>query len=121
MGTAEWSGLPLADVLAEATVRPDAVELVFVGADRGMVGAVGRELTFERSLPLADIGGAYLVVAMNGEPLPEHHGAPVRLLVPGRYGMASVKWLARITALSGRWSSTTIASSALMVLAGGCG
>jgi DMSO/TMAO reductase YedYZ molybdopterin-dependent catalytic subunit len=100
VGTAEWSGLPLADVLAEAAPRPDAVELVFAGADRGLVGAVGRELTFERSLPLADVGGAYLVVAMNGEPLTEDHGAPVRLLVPGRYGMASVKWLSRITAVT---------------------
>jgi DMSO/TMAO reductase YedYZ molybdopterin-dependent catalytic subunit len=100
VGTADWSGVPLADVLAEAAPRPDAVELVFAGTDRGMVGAVGRELTFERSLPLADVGQAYLVVAMNGEPLAPNHGAPVRLLVPGRYGMASVKWLNRITAVT---------------------
>jgi DMSO/TMAO reductase YedYZ molybdopterin-dependent catalytic subunit len=99
VGTAEWAGLPLADVLADAGVLPSAVELLFTGADFGLVGAVGREMSFQRSLPIGDAGSAFLVVEMNGEPLTANHGAPVRLLVPGRYGMASVKWLSRITAL----------------------
>ena len=99
VGTAEWTGLPLSAVLAEAGVLPSTVELLFTGADEGLVGAVGREMAFQRSLPIEDAGLAFLVTAMNGAPLTPNHGAPVRLLVPGRYGMASVKWLSRITAL----------------------
>ena len=99
VGTAEWTGLPLSDLLAEAEPLPSAVELLFTGADSGVVGAVGREMSFQRSLPIGDAGLAFLVVSMNGEPLAANHGAPLRLLVPGRYGMASVKWLSRITAI----------------------
>jgi DMSO/TMAO reductase YedYZ molybdopterin-dependent catalytic subunit len=100
VGTAEWTVLPLTDLLAEAEPRPDAVDLVFRGADSGLVAAIGRTIAFERSLPVADLPSAFLAVAMNGKPLTSNHGAPIRLLVPGRYGMASVKWLARITAVT---------------------
>ena len=100
VGTAEWTGIPLADLLEEAQPTENAVELVFTGADEGLVGAVGREMPFERSLPIGDVNRAFVVVGMNGEPLTANHGAPVRLLVPGRYGMASVKWLTRITAVT---------------------
>ena len=99
VGTAEWTGLPLADLLSEATPLPDTAELVFQGADEGLVGAVGRVMSFERSMPIADAGRALVILGMNGRPLTPNHGAPVRLLVPGRYGMASVKWLSRITAV----------------------
>lgn len=100
VGTAEWTGVPLADLLAEADPLPETVELVFSGADEGLVGAVGRVMEFERSMPLADAGAALVAVGVNGRPLTPAHGAPVRLLVPGSYGMASVKWLSRITAVT---------------------
>ncbi len=100
VGTAEWTGVPLLDLLAEAGLKPGAVELVFAGADRGTVAAIGRTIGFERSLPIADAGAAFVAVEMNGRPLTPNHGAPIRLLVPGRYGMASVKWLSLITAVS---------------------
>jgi DMSO/TMAO reductase YedYZ molybdopterin-dependent catalytic subunit len=100
VGTADWTGVPLRDVLADAGVLPEAVELVFEGADSGNVAAVGRTMAFQRSLPIAEADGAFLATAMNGQPLTPNHGAPVRLLLPGRYGMASVKWLCRITAVT---------------------
>jgi DMSO/TMAO reductase YedYZ molybdopterin-dependent catalytic subunit len=99
VSTAEWTGIRLRDVLAGASPRPGAVEVLFVGADRGTPTDLGREISYERSLPFADALGEEVLVAyaMNGEPLPPEHGAPVRLVVPGWYGMASVKWLARIS------------------------
>ena len=97
VGTAEWTGTPLRGVLEEAGIAEDAVEVVFTGEDRGVEG--GMEQAFERSLPLADAMGEEVLLAygVNGLPLPPQHGAPLRLLVPGWYGMASVKWLRRIT------------------------
>lgn len=99
VGTARWTGARLADVLARAAIRPEAVEVTFTGADGGdYKGTPGVEFT--RALPLehaTDPARDVLVAwAMNGEPLPPDHGGPLRLLVPGWYGMASVKWLARI-------------------------
>lgn len=100
VGTARWRGVPLASLLEEAGVGPEAVEIVFSGPDAGVQG--GERQVFRRSLPLAiarqpDILLAY---AMNGQPLPPQHGAPLRLVVPGWYGMASVKWLVAITAVA---------------------
>jgi sulfane dehydrogenase subunit SoxC len=99
VGTAEWTGTPLAGVLREAGVPADTAELLFTGADRGIEG--GEEQRYERSLPLDDAmrEEVLLAYAMNGQPLPPQHGGPLRLLVPGWYGMANVKWLSRITAL----------------------
>ena len=99
VGTAEWTGVPLRHLLELARLEPEAVEVLFAGADSGKVA--GREIAFERSLPLARaLDPAVLVAfAMNGEPLPTEHGAPLRLVVPGAYGMASVKWLARVSAI----------------------
>jgi DMSO/TMAO reductase YedYZ molybdopterin-dependent catalytic subunit len=99
VSTAEWTGVALRDVLAAASPRATAVEVLFAGADRGTPKDVGREIAFERSLPLADAlrDEVLLAYAMNGEPLPPEHGAPLRLVVPGWYGMASVKWLARVS------------------------
>lgn len=90
VGTAEWEGSPLAGVLEEAAIRPGLAEILFEAADG-----------FARSLPLerAMHPDTLLVTRMNGEPLPREHGGPLRLLVPGWYGMAAVKWLARIVAL----------------------
>jgi len=103
VGTAEWTGVPLRHVLERARISPKAVEVLFAGADRGTAG--GKQTAFERSLPVdrALDGDVILAFAMNGEPLPPDHGAPLRLVVPRMYGMASVKWLARIVAIDRRF------------------
>lgn len=100
VGTATWTGVPLAGLVARAAPLAHARELVFRGADAGEPKGLGREIAYERSLPMASAarGDALLAYAMNGEPLARDHGAPVRLLVPGRYGMASVKWLVDVRA-----------------------
>ena len=77
-------------------MQPDAVDVVFTGLDHGMEGEV--EQDFERSLALADAMGPDVLLAyeLNGVPLPPQHGFPLRLVVPGWYGMTNVKWLRRI-------------------------
>lgn len=97
-GTAAWTGVRLVDILDEAGLTAGACEVVFRGADCGHVDGRAETTFFERSLALADIagGGALLAYAMNGAPLPRQHGYPLRLVVPGWYGMASVKWLTDI-------------------------
>jgi DMSO/TMAO reductase YedYZ molybdopterin-dependent catalytic subunit len=99
VGTALWRGAPLAPLLEEAGVREDAVDVVFTGLDRGVEG--GEEQAYERSLAPGErgIADALLAYELNGVPLPPQHGAPLRLVVPGWYGMTSVKWLSRITVL----------------------
>ncbi len=93
IGTGEWSGTPVADLLDEAGVRDHATEVVFTGADRGVEGGTAQH--YQRSVTLDELRatGALLVHTLNGAALPPQHGAPVRLLVPGWYGMTSVKWL----------------------------
>lgn len=97
VGTAEWTGTPLAPLLDEAGLEPDAVELVFTGADHGVQGGV--EHDYERSLSVQDAMREEVLLAyeINGQALTPAHGFPLRLLVPGWYGMTSVKWLARVT------------------------
>jgi DMSO/TMAO reductase YedYZ molybdopterin-dependent catalytic subunit len=97
VGTAEWTGVPLAELLADAGPTADAGEVVFTGADRGVEAGV--EQDYERALSVQDAlgSGALLVYEMNGAPLPPQHGYPLRLVVPGWYGMTNVKWLSRIT------------------------
>jgi sulfane dehydrogenase subunit SoxC len=95
VGTAEWAGCALRPLLDEAGVRPGAVEALFTGLDHGVEGGVPQD--YERSLALADTEGALLAYEMNGAPLPPQHGYPLRLVVPGWYGMTNVKWLTRIT------------------------
>jgi sulfane dehydrogenase subunit SoxC len=97
VGTARWCGVPVAGLLADAGVRDGAVEVLFTGLDRGVEG--GEPQSYERSLPLADLldGDAILAYEVNGVPLPPQHGSPLRLVVPGWYGMTSVKWLAAMT------------------------
>jgi DMSO/TMAO reductase YedYZ molybdopterin-dependent catalytic subunit len=92
--------VPLRDVLDRARPRTGAVEVAFRGADRGEV-APGRTASFERSLPLdaALAPDTLLVHEMNGAPLTPDHGFPLRLVVPAWYGVASVKWLTRVTVL----------------------
>jgi DMSO/TMAO reductase YedYZ molybdopterin-dependent catalytic subunit len=100
VGQAEWTGTPLAPLLEEAGLSPAAVDVAFTGADHGVERGV--EQDYARGLPLAEAlrPETLLVWAMNGAPLPPQHGAPVRLVVPGWYGMAQVKWLTRIDVLS---------------------
>lgn len=100
VSTARFTGTSLAHVLAASGVRPSAVEILFEGADRGEVEP-GRAEPFARSLPLDAARHPETILAweMNGEPLPPEHGFPVRLVVPRRYAVASVKWLARIAAI----------------------
>jgi DMSO/TMAO reductase YedYZ molybdopterin-dependent catalytic subunit len=97
VGTAEWGGTPLAPLLEEAGVAPGALEALFTGLDRGVEG--GAPQSYERALALSDTGDALLAYEMNGEPLPPQHGFPLRVVVPGWYGMTNVKWLTRIALL----------------------
>lgn len=98
VATAEWYGVPLSLLLDRAGMTAEAVEIVFRGADSGLLAHSNLPLTFERSLSVLDATHQDVLVAyeMNGLPLTPAHGAPVRLVVPGWYGMASVKWLACI-------------------------
>ncbi len=95
VGNAEWTGTPLKPLLEGAT----GVEVLFTGLDRGVENGVAQ--AYERALPLADALGDDVLLAyeLNGAPLPPQHGFPLRLLVPGWYGMTSVKWLTSITVL----------------------
>lgn len=104
VSTAEWTGVSLATVLELAGLKPETVDVVFEGGDKGEAPEEPKplgELFFSRSLPLGkaleqDVLIAY---AMNGEELTVAHGAPVRLIVPGWYAVASIKWLTRIIAI----------------------
>jgi DMSO/TMAO reductase YedYZ molybdopterin-dependent catalytic subunit len=90
ISTAEWTGIPLPDLLKEAGVNPKAVDLKLTAADG-----------YEESIPLA-VGldpHTMLVLKMNGQPLPPDHGAPARLIVPPIYGMKNVKWIQKIEAI----------------------
>ena len=99
-----WTGVPLTTVLEQAGVKAEAREFVFFGADRGeeevafrgqtftVVQQFGRSLSREKALSPEP----FLAYAMNGEPLTRHQGAPLRLLVPGWYGVANVKFLSEI-------------------------
>jgi sulfane dehydrogenase subunit SoxC len=97
VGTGEWTGVPLRSILDEAGLDRRATEVVFTGLDRGVDG--GTEQQYERSLTVEEAmrDEVILAYALNGVALPPQHGFPLRLLVPGWYGMTSVKWLERIT------------------------
>jgi DMSO/TMAO reductase YedYZ molybdopterin-dependent catalytic subunit len=99
VGTAAWTGTPLAPLLREAGIDSDAVEVLFTGLDRGVEGSV--EQAYERSLPISEAleAGAILAWGIGDVTLPPQHGFPLRLVVPGWYGMTNVKWLRRITVL----------------------
>jgi DMSO/TMAO reductase YedYZ molybdopterin-dependent catalytic subunit len=100
VGTAAWTGVRLRAVLEEAGLAPDAVSVAFQGLDRGIEGGI--EQRYERGLSRDDALAEDVLLAyeMNGVALPPQHGFPLRLVVPGWYGMASVKWLSRIRALN---------------------
>src|SRR3989442_7203365 len=103
-GNGRWTGVSLKSVLDSAGVKPAAREFVFFGADHGEEEVEFRtqkyklEQNFGRSLPRekAMSGEPFLAYALNGEPLTKHQGSPLRLIVPGWYGVANVKWLSQI-------------------------
>ena len=107
IGNATWAGTPLAPVLQEAGLLDQGIEVVFFGSDAGVeeVRQMKMPQHFARSLAPADALDPrnLLCYEMNGEPLPQAHGKPVRLIVPGWYGIANVKWLQRIEVLPTRY------------------
>ena len=107
IGNARWTGTPLAPILEEAGLRPGGIEVVFFGHDAGEMEV--RDITFTqhfaRSMSVEDALSPHnlLVYEMNGAPLPQANGFPVRLIAPGWYGVANVKWLERIEVLNKRY------------------
>ena len=99
IGTAEWTGTPLAGILESAGVREGAIEILFTGLDQGVQG--DEVHYYQRSLTLAESSREEVLLAyeMNGQPLEPQHGYPLRMVVPGWYGMTSIKWLDRIEAI----------------------
>ncbi|MCI4340045.1 MAG: sulfite oxidase [Thermoplasmata archaeon] len=98
VSTARWRGVPLRTLLETVGVKPTSVEVLLRGADRGTEPGVEGELAYEMSISVAKALDADTLVVdeMNGAPLSASHGFPVRLIVPGWYGMASVKWLTHV-------------------------
>jgi DMSO/TMAO reductase YedYZ molybdopterin-dependent catalytic subunit len=100
VSTAEWSGIPLGAVLESAGVKDSAREVIFEGADFGELKDDPKPagtVRFARSIPLEKaLQDVLLALQMNGAELPARHGFPLRAIVPGWYGMASVKWLTRL-------------------------
>jgi DMSO/TMAO reductase YedYZ molybdopterin-dependent catalytic subunit len=112
VGNARWAGVSLAEILKAAQIKDDALEVVFFGADQGE--EVAHQATpleykftanFARSMSVADAMSPVnmLCYEMNGEPLSTDHGFPCRLIVPGWFGIANVKWLTRIEVLNHRF------------------
>jgi DMSO/TMAO reductase YedYZ molybdopterin-dependent catalytic subunit len=102
VSTTTWSGVSLRTLLERAGLEPAVVEILGLGADAGPRDDADGEVRFARALPIADAMHPDTIVAthMGGEPLSLDHGAPMRLIVPGWYGMASVKWLTRLDAIT---------------------
>lgn len=96
----KWKGTPLVPLLKEAGIKPEGIEVVFFAADTGTEKIRGGDYpqNFARSLSTKDAlkDNILLCWEMDGQPLGKNHGGPVRLVVPGWYGVAWVKWLTRI-------------------------
>jgi DMSO/TMAO reductase YedYZ molybdopterin-dependent catalytic subunit len=115
VGNAEWTGVPLASLLDRAGLKEDVCEIVLEGADRGIPvepPIPPGVISYCRSLPRNKATQPEVLIAyqMNGRDLPKDHGYPVRAIVPGHYGMASVKWLTGIHAVTepfqGYWQTS---------------
>jgi DMSO/TMAO reductase YedYZ molybdopterin-dependent catalytic subunit len=106
LGNASWAGVALLPLLREAGIKDDAIEVAFYGVDAGEETVREQKITqhFARSMSLEDATNPYnlLCYEMNGDPLPTRHGFPLRLIAPGWYGVANVKWLQRIEVRSRR-------------------
>jgi DMSO/TMAO reductase YedYZ molybdopterin-dependent catalytic subunit len=113
IGTAKWAGTPLAPILQEAQVLDNGIEVVFFGSDAGeeIVREIKMTQNFARSMSLADAMNPnnLLCYEMNGAQLPEAHGFPLRLIAPGWFGIANVKWLKRIEVRSSRFMNRFMA------------
>ena len=111
IGTAAWTGTPLKGILEEAGIQEQAEEVLFTGLDRGIQG--GEVQHYQRSLSSSEATREEVLLAyrMNGEPLQPQHGYPLRLIVPGWYGMTSVKWLDRIEAIGAPFQGYQMARS----------
>jgi DMSO/TMAO reductase YedYZ molybdopterin-dependent catalytic subunit len=116
VATAEWTGVPLAALLERVGIRENAVELIFEGAGSGKAKEKPippGEIVYARSIPITKAHDVLLAYQMNGEDLPVDHGFPLRAIVPGYFGMASVKWLTSIRAVSapfqGYWQTSDYA------------
>jgi len=113
IGNAKWAGTSLAQILQEAGIKKHGIEMVFFGSDEGdeEVRDIKMKQNFSRSMSVEDaLGpGNLLCYEMNGEPLPPLHGFPLRLIAPGWYGVANVKWLKRIEVVDKRWAGRFMA------------
>lgn len=113
IGNIRWTGTPLNDLLEDSVPYKRAIEAVFFGADEKVEKIRERDYlqNFARSLSLTDAMRDEVLLAweMNGEPLTKEHGAPVRLVVPGWFGVAWVKWLKRIEVLDRRFMNRFMA------------
>lgn len=116
VSNAVWTGVGLASILNECGVKPEAREVVFFGADsekeekwqagnKEFVSPHGRSIFLQDALA----PGPMLAFEMNGAPLPAEHGFPLRLIMPGWYGMANVKWLQRIEVIDRRYEGRQMA------------
>ena len=101
VSSASWEGISVSQIL-EGIQTKGCTEVAFIGADTGLNPTTNKMENFGASLPIekALLPEIQIVHTMNGEPLPESHGYPLRLIVPGWYGMASVKWITEIRLLS---------------------
>jgi len=118
VGNAEWTGVPLRTLMDRAELEDDACEIVLEGADQGIPAEEPKPpgpISYARSVPREKAAQPEVLIAyqMNGRDLSGDHGYPVRAIVPGHYGMASVKWLTRITAVrepfQGYWQTSDYA------------
>jgi DMSO/TMAO reductase YedYZ molybdopterin-dependent catalytic subunit len=100
IGNLRWTGTPLGPLLKECGLSARGIEVVFFGADEKVEKIREQDFSqnFARSLSTKDAlsDDVLLAYEMNGEPLSAAHGAPLRLIVPGWFGIAWVKWLTRI-------------------------
>jgi DMSO/TMAO reductase YedYZ molybdopterin-dependent catalytic subunit len=114
VGNATWAGTPLALLLREAGILERAIEVVLFGSDMGVeeVREIKMPQHFARSMSVADAMDSrnLLCYEMNGEPVPQMHGFPVRLIAPGWYGIANVKWLQRIVVMATRYENRFMGS-----------
>ena len=101
ISTATWTGIPLFELLNQAGLEPGVRFLRLTGRDQGTAETASEPIPYARSIPIdkALHPDTILAFAMNGVPLPAEHGFPLRAIVPGWYGMDSVKWLVSIEAL----------------------
>lgn len=113
IGNARWAGTPLAPILQAAGIKKNGIEVVFFGSDEGEeeVREIKMKQNFSRSMSVEDAlaPANLLCYEMNGKPLHPLHGFPMRLIAPGWYGVANVKWLKRIEVVDKRWAGRFMA------------